>query len=148
MNFQKGFVLIKGRRQILLQSVKLLFVEIRSQNYPSLRRISIEPLQQTKESNLSRTFLLLAKQSNRRSFLSTLSKKGYLMAQQTITKLLFDSFICQSFVNMYTPLFKFIILIEFSDSEIEKNISLQVCYYFISILHYPYVETLYTCRAC
>jgi hypothetical protein len=90
----------------------------------------MERLQQTKELRLSGIFLLLVKQSNGGSFLNNLNKKASLMALQITTKSLFDLFTCPLFVNMYIPLSKFIILIGFGDKKLEKNIFLQVCYYF------------------
>jgi len=84
-------------------------------------------LQQTKGLNLSGTSLLLAKLSNRESSLNNLNKKGSLTVLTT-TRLLFDSFICQSFKSMFIPLFRFTIPIAFSDKEPEKSIFLQASY--------------------
>jgi hypothetical protein len=143
MDFQKGSVLTKEKRQILLLSAKLLFAETRSQIYPFIRPISMEHLQPTNGLNLGGIFLPLAKQSNRESSLSNSSKRDSLMTLLITTKLLFGLFICYLFVSMYTPLFKFITPIGFGDKKLETNIFLQVCYYFNTntILYYPYVES-------
>jgi hypothetical protein len=81
-------------------------------------------LQQTKGLNLSGTSLPLAKLSNGESSLNNLNKKGSSTVLTTI-KLLFDSFICQSFKSMFIPLFKFTIPIAFGNRELKKSIFLQ-----------------------
>jgi hypothetical protein len=131
MGFQREFVLTREGKQILWQSARLAFVEIKSQIFYFIKRIFIDLLQQTKELNLGGTSLPLAKLSNRESSLKNLNKMGSSMVLST-TKLVFDLFICQSFKSMFIPLFKFTIPIAFDNRKPERSIFLQV---YISLLY-------------